>query len=109
MRDERFTIGKMLRARYGQPVAVEPGPALRLFGRRNEIHPRDVVACLHSSTEAAEAFTAANREHWHHDTLGPVVVDGGVLAVVDLRGALRAHGCEPTDPRLPDDHRPVST
>jgi hypothetical protein len=91
---------------YGRPKAADTAMALRLLGKRDEVHPRDAFACVYSSREAAEAFREANREHWGHPSLGIVVVDGGVLGVSDLRPALRGFGAEPTNPALPDDWRP---
>lgn len=92
--------------RYGEPARVDNAAALRLLGRRDEVHPRDVSACVYQSREAAQAWADANREHWRHPSLGIVAVDGGVLGVTDLRSALREFGTKPTDPTWSDDWTP---
>ena len=95
----------VLYERYGMPVRLSAaGTVLRLMGRRDDIHPRDVVASLYPSVEAAEAFAALNREHFGHDVIGPVAVPAGAVAVVDMRRTLAALQKQPTDPALPDDY-----
>jgi hypothetical protein len=92
---------------HGQPKGVDAGLALRLLGRRHEVHPRDVVAFVYPSVEAERAYAEANEENWGHGRLGPMPVDGGILGVTDLRPVQkRDWGIEPTDPALPDNWRP---
>jgi len=105
MTDVQRRIRAELVGRYGWPRPTDKAATLRLLGRRHDVHPRDVSACVYASRDAAEAFAAANREHWSHPSLGIAVVDGGVVGVIDLRPSLRGFGCMPTDPSLPDDWR----
>lgn len=93
--------------RYGRPMPLSRcGTALRIMNRRDDIHPRDAIAVLYPSMDAAEAFAALNRDHFGHDVIGPLPVPAGALAVVDLRQQLTDLGGEPTDPALPDDWSP---
>ncbi len=80
--------GAELRAKYGKPPAVDSDEALRRLGPHESIHPRDAFAYLHPSQEAADAFTAANLEHYGHRCLGSYVTEEGVVAVYDVRPAL---------------------
>lgn len=98
-------VADRLIERYGRPQPVDAGLALRLVGKRAEIHPRDVYASVCALAEAADMFAEANRRYYGHEVYR-APVDGGVLQVVDLRGALVREGCEPTDPSLPDEWRP---
>lgn len=88
--------------RHGRPRAVDPGLALRTAGLRADVHPRDVFASCYRDAVAAEAFAAANREHYGHPTLAVMTVEGGILGIVDLRPSLREVGVDLTDPALPD-------
>jgi hypothetical protein len=90
--------GAELRERYGKPVQVHGGDALRQLGLRGTIHPDGVVAFLYPSQEAADAYAAGNLEHHGHTHLGSYAVAGGVVGVADLRHALR----KVTDPAEPD-------
>jgi hypothetical protein len=95
---------QQLWARYGQPESVDTAAALRLIGKREEVHPRDAHAFRYQSVEAAEAYASANLEHWGHPTLGAHVgEDGSVVGVLDFRPQLASLDREPTDPSLPDD------
>lgn len=93
-------------AAYGCPVRVPGGHALRILDARSRVHPRDVVAFLYRDRAAAEAWAAANAEHYGHPSLGITPAEGGVLGVVDLRPDLARHGVPATDPAAPDDWRP---
>lgn len=113
--DDRRMRGETLRARYGQPTAVpskKVGGLLRALGVRDQLHPRDCWACSYPSWEAAEAFAAANREHYGHDVIGPAVVGEDVVCVIDLRKSIRelakdtTPDWQPTDPALPDEWTP---
>jgi hypothetical protein len=102
---EQHQVRADLARRYGRPKSVDTAGALRLLGKRAEVHPRCAFAAVYSSQEAAEAFRDANLEYWGHPSLGLTVVDGGVLGAIDLRPSLRGFGVEPTDPALPDGWR----
>ena len=92
--------------RYGRPKPVDAGEALRLIGKRDEVHPRDVIACVYQGDEAVDAFLDVNHRHEGMVSIGRVTVEDGVLAVTDLRPQLRRMGSMVTDPALPDDYRP---
>jgi hypothetical protein len=91
-------LGAPTRERYGTPAQVRGGDALRRLGLRGTVHPDDVVAFLYPTQEAADAFAAANREHYGHPDLGSFPVPGGVIGVSDMRHCLRVV----TDPAKPD-------
>lgn len=106
---ERNMVRGELIARYGEPTPLpraDRAGLLRLFGRRADIHPYNVLAALYPSMAAAEAYAQANREVYGHDVLGPIPVPADAVAVTDLRRELAAHGCQATDPGLPDDWTP---
>jgi hypothetical protein len=90
--------GAELRERYGKPIQVHGGDALRQLGLRGTIHPDGVVAFLYPSQGAADAYAAGNLEHHGHPDLGSYEVAGGVVGVVDMRHALP----KVTDPAEPD-------
>jgi hypothetical protein len=95
--------GEELRAKYeGQFRATDAGMALRLLGLRDQIHPDDVAAFIYTSREVQDAFAQGNLEHNGSPTYGPVMVDCGLLSVVDMRSQMAEHDCPPTDPALPD-------
>jgi hypothetical protein len=94
-----MATGAELRERYGRPPRVDSGDALRRLGLRDSIHPHDAFAFLYPSQEAADAFAAANLEHYGHPDLGSYATDEGVIGVTDLRHALP----KVTDPTLADD------
>ena len=88
---------------HGQPARFHGGAALLLLGRRDQVHPRDVIASLYRDQAAADAWAASNWDHFRHPTLGTALVEGaGVVGVLDLRPMLMEHGCESTDPARPD-------
>jgi hypothetical protein len=87
--------------RYGKPEPVDAAEALRMTGKRSEVHPNDVAAFVHRSQESFEAFAASNRQHNGFETYGPLECGHGVLGIVDMRPALPI----PTDPALPDPSR----
>jgi len=90
----------------GKHATIPTGVALRLIGKREEVHPRDAWACVWRDAALAEFSCQANREHYGHRVWGPVMTDGGLLEVVDLRPALEREGLRLTDPALPDDWKP---
>lgn len=95
------TRREALRAKYGQPEHFDRFAALRLIGRRDEVHPDDALAFLYASREAAEAFAATNERYSSIRPLGIMEHDGAWLGVLDLRGTL---GRSPiTDPAVADD------
>lgn len=81
---------------------VGAAAALRLAGKRAEIHPNDVVALIYPSREYFEASAARDRENHHNDVIGPLVTEMGLLGIVDMRRQLRESGWQVTDPSLPD-------
>lgn len=81
---------------------TDRGMALRLIGRRHEIHPRDVVAFRHRSEGVADLSEFLNREWYGHEIAGRVMLDNGILIVLDLRPLLRRMGSPVTDPARPD-------
>lgn len=88
---------------FGLPRRFAAAEALRLLGLRHQVHPRDVVAWAYPDRGAADAWADSNWEHYRHPRLGCLPVEGaGVVGVTDLRPELAAHGCEATDPALPD-------
>ena len=91
--------------RYGRPVKIDAGLALRVAGLRSKIHPRDAFACRYSSVEAAHAFADANRRYHGHEVFGPFETEVGPVNVVDLRRSLAGAGFAPCDPALPDRHK----
>lgn len=76
---------------------VDTAMALRLLGKREEIHPHDAVAFIYPSRAVAADFAMSNLEIHGHDTYS-VAVEGGVIGVVDLRHCFS----EVTDPARPD-------
>jgi hypothetical protein len=76
--------------------------ALRLAGKRDEIHPNDAVALIYPSREYFEASARRDREIHHNDVIGPLVTEMGLLGIVDLRRQMRESGWQVTDPSLPD-------
>jgi hypothetical protein len=97
----------VLTAAHGLPRRADPGGALRVLGKRDLVHPRDVIAFVYRDQAAAEAWAASNVAHYGHPSLGLTPVDGGVLGVLDLRGVLECHGVAVTDPAEPDDWLPA--
>lgn len=95
-----------LRARHGRsrPVVATRG-ALRLIGKRAEVHPRDVVAFAYRDQAAADAYTAANLERYGHPSLGMAVFGDEVIGVLDLRPGLASQGIGLISPLRPDDWR----
>lgn len=99
--------GAVLRIQYGSPRHyADTAAALRLVGKRNEIHPRDAHAFVYPSQEAADAFATANVEGHDIDTWHTALDSGEVLGVLDLRRSLKRLGNTITDPSLPDNWRP---
>ena len=77
-----------LRSRYGQPTKAEAASALSALGLLGEVDPDGVIAFTYPSQEAADAYAAANLEHWGHPTLGTYETTAGVIGVLDLRPAI---------------------
>lgn len=98
---------------------ITKGEALRVFGVRGEIHPDDVAPPqIYPDMRTALLYKRANREAHGLDVIGPREVEGlGILAVIDIRGAIREANARwqrengspvayvTTDPSLPDDWR----
>lgn len=89
-------------ATYGQPTRADTAVALRTIGKGQEVHPKDAVAYLYRDQEAADAFAASNLETYGLSTLGSYATHLGVIAVLDLRPSMRAHGSALTDPAEAD-------
>lgn len=90
---------ELLYRQWGKPEQVtDTGAALRLAGRRGDVHPADAIAFRYPSREAAQAYADSNAAHNHVPSLG-IVADGGTwVGVLDLRGK-----CGPvTDAAEPD-------
>lgn len=73
--------------------------ALRLAGKRGEIHPADAVAFIYPDVATFERYAASNRVNEGVDAIGPLEDGGRVVGIVDLRRALFGRV---TDPSLPD-------
>lgn len=86
----------------GKSSKLPSDVALRLIGKRDEVHPRDVIAFVWRDPELAEEACRGNREWFEHDVWGPIMIDGGMLEVIDFRPDLRRQGLPVTDPSLPD-------
>jgi hypothetical protein len=87
---------------------TDTAAALRLAGKRDEIHPLDAVAFLYPDRAYFEASAGRDREIHHNDVHGPYVTDAGLLGIVDIRPQLREQGLRVTDPALPDDWSPAT-
>ena len=82
---------------------VNTAAALRLAGKRAEIHPHDAIAFTYPDRAYFEASAQRDREIYHNDVIGPLVTDAGLIGIVDMRRQLREMGGNATDPVLPDD------
>lgn len=93
---------------HGKPRPVPAAAVLGLLGRRADVHPRDAVAFAYRDQQAADTWTRSTELHYGIPCLGTAAnPDGpGVLGAYDLRPALTAHDCPPTDPALPDGWTP---
>jgi hypothetical protein len=97
--DAHLARHQALVARHGKPETTDRAAALRLLGKRSEIHPYDVVAYIYASRESAEGFAASNLEHHGYPSLGITETAQGWLGIIDLRpGSVRV-----TDPAESDD------
>jgi hypothetical protein len=97
---------RRLIAEHGNTHSADTAAALRLIGKRDQVHPRDAAAFAYRDRAAADAYAASNAEHNGIPSLGTAVKGDEIIGVLDLRGTLAEHGAEPTDPRLPDDWKP---
>jgi hypothetical protein len=93
-------------AEHGKPRSVDVAAALRLIGKRDQVHPRDAVAFAYRDHRAAQAWAASNLEHYGHPSLGWDVGGDAVIGVIDLRPELFRHGAGLTSPSRPDDWLP---
>jgi hypothetical protein len=90
-----------LLARFGEPEQIrDRAAALRVIGRRSEVHPDDVQACTYPTRECAEVFAEANRRYNGLASLGICAHEDAWLGVTDLRPQMSSGG---TDPAAPDD------
>lgn len=87
---------------------TDTAAALRLAGKRDEIHPLDAVAFLYPDRAYFEASAKRDREIHHNDVIGPFIAGDGLLGIVDIRRQVREHGWRVTDPALPDDWSPAA-
>lgn len=105
MDDDEFGRRKAaLLAMGGQPRHVSAAPALRLIGRRDEVHPVDVHACAYRTEALARAWHQLNLDHYGHPSLGVATVDGAVIGVLDLRPVLAGFRVAPVPPDYPDNY-----
>lgn len=105
--DHEATVAA-LTAAHGKPAPVDTPAALRLLGKRGEVHPRDAYAYAYRDQAAADAFQQATLDHHGVPSLGTATDRAGrLVGVYDLRPALAGNfGVPPTDPRLPDEWAP---
>jgi hypothetical protein len=88
-------------ATFGRPETFsDRAEALRLIGKRTEVHPDDAWASTYPTRECAETFAEANRRHNNAPSLGIIACGDRWLGVTDLRPQL---GTKVTDPSVPDD------
>lgn len=87
MSEEDDTRREWMWERYGHPETVDRETALALLGI-TDVGPDDVAAFRYRDQEAADAYAAANMEHWGHPTLGSCAAETGVIGVLDLREAV---------------------
>jgi hypothetical protein len=85
---------------------TDTAAALRLAGKRDEIHPDDAFALIYPDRAYFEASAKRDREIHHNDVIGPLETPDGLIGIVDMRWQMREMGCPPTDPSLPDDRGP---
>jgi hypothetical protein len=75
-----------LKARYGESASYRDiAGALRLIGKRDEVHPDDAYALVYPSRECAEVFAESNRRNNDVPSLGIIEHDGAWIGVLDLR------------------------
>jgi len=94
-----------MEAEHGKPCILDraaTAAALRLAGKRDEVHPNDAVACAYRDRTAAEAWRASGAENGQ-PTLGITELDGQVVALIDLRPQWAADCRVPVPPSLADD------
>jgi hypothetical protein len=91
-------------AEHGEPRMIwdKRADALRLIGKRDEVHPLDVVACAYRDRAAAGAWRESGESH-NQPTLGIAELDGEIISVIDLRPQLADDGRLPTLLARPDD------
>jgi hypothetical protein len=85
---------------------TDTAAALRLAGRRDEIHPADAMAFTYPDREYFEASAKRDRENNGNEVIGPFETDEGLIGIVSMQPQMRARGWEVTDPALPDDYGP---
>jgi hypothetical protein len=92
-------------ARFGTPSTYpDTAGALRLIGKRDEVHPDEAVAFTYPSRECAEAFAASNLKRDGVPSLGLTERAGAWLGVLDLRPCYAtSQSYLATDPSVPDD------
>ena len=86
------------------PVRI--GRILRYAGLRDQLHPRDAVACTYPDRAYFEESARRDREIWGNRIHGPWETEAGLIAIVDITPQLREGKMEITDPALPDTWKP---
>lgn len=85
---------------------ADTAAALRLAGKRGEIHPVDAIAFIYPDAAYFEASAKRDREIHGNEVSGPFETAEGLTGVVSMVPQLRANGWRVTDPSLPDDWTP---
>ena len=85
-------------------VRTDTAAALRLAGKRGEIHPDDAVAFIYPDRAYFDAAAQRDREIHHNEVIGPFDTPEGLMGIVDLRPQLALSGDRIADPALPDDY-----
>jgi hypothetical protein len=105
-RDWEDELTGKLRAHHGGGRRVDTGAALRLIGKRDEVHPRDAIAFAYRDHAAARAYASANLELYGHPSLGTGIGGDEIIVVHDLRPSFTTHCLGVTAPGHPDDWPP---
>lgn len=86
--DEASARRAWMYERYGRPTTTNADSALEALGI-TDVTPEQVTAFVYRDQEAADAYAAANLEHYGLPVLGTyALAAGGVVGVLDLRPEL---------------------
>jgi hypothetical protein len=86
---------------------VDTAAALRLAGRRGDIHPHDAIAFIYPDRAYFEESAGRDREIHGNEVIGPMMTECGLIAVVSIVPQMRREGYPATDPALPDNWEPA--